>query len=165
MPINIWCIWTHTHSHLKSYTQHIQSSKFSKLSNARRRTADLLSIPRCSFPATPSLFKKESQITRERVSWYTWPISCCDSHMASPRQQSFVTVLLIMLMQPRSRSFGSQKPTTLTQTLADIKEKREKEWSAQSPLRHMNILSGEFYNSVSLHACGHTLHALVHIFT
>lgn len=44
---------------------------------------------------------------------------------------------------------------------ADIKgekREREREWSAQSPQRRMNILSGEFYNSVSPHARGHTFY-------
>ena len=103
--------------------------------------------------------------------------------MASMRQQSFVTVLLIMLMQPHPRSLRWQRPTTLTHTRPHththththlytcalvharthaLKEQEEKERSAQTPLRHMNILSGEFYNSVSLHACGLTLHTAVH---
>lgn len=62
----IFDAYEHTHTHtqpntraltqaLKKYhAQHIQSNKFSKMSHARP-----LSIPRRSFPANPSVFKKQ----------------------------------------------------------------------------------------------------------
>lgn len=98
---------THTHTHTVKR----------RLLPATYRTSERLG-------SRSSLFRRSVESPGEPpcVSSYTWPTSCCDSHMSSLRQQPFVTVLLIMLMHPPPPP-PSLSPCSENPHIKDIKEK------------------------------------------
>lgn len=119
----------------------------------RQQTPQYANSPNLSHAGchAPPLLMRRARACTCRQSW---PTSHPDSHVTSLGQQSFVTVLLIMLMCRRA----------LAQIKGRRRRRRRRRRASPAPRRRMNILIEESSDSVSFHPRARPPHTHVRAF-